>query len=221
MREHLGPSTTRRILDIGCGDGLFFPALEEFGIVEGLEMSGDLVRPSGPYQARISVAPFDDKFKPGKEYELILMLDVLEHLADAGAAVRHAADLLATDGHLVLTVPALNLLWTNHDTINHHRTRYRRKTLRPLLRAADLVMIDERYWYQWTCPVKLGVRVMESVFRLRPRPPSIPPQWVNSLLFSLSRFEQRTLGAWGVAFGSSLVAVCRKGSVVGCRVAGQ
>jgi SAM-dependent methyltransferase len=210
LHRHRGSASPARILDIGCGDGLFFRALEEFGEAEGLESSAALLSPHGPYRARIHVAPFDARFRSGKEYDLILMLDVLEHLDNPAEALRLAASLLPPGGSLLLTVPAFRLLWTNHDLINHHRTRYRRGTLRPLLKEAGFLVVDQRYWYQWTCPVKLAQRFVEGLFRLPPALPAVPPHWLNTLLYRLSRFEQETLGAWGVPFGSSLMMYCRK-----------
>ncbi len=78
------------ILDVGCGDGLFFEPLRQFGNVEGIESETALVDPRGPNRRRITVAPFDASFKPGKQYDLILMLDVLEHLDSPEQALRHA-----------------------------------------------------------------------------------------------------------------------------------
>jgi len=143
-------------------------------------------------------------------YGLILMLDVLEHLADPHAALRQAESLLARGGLLVITVPAFRLLWTNHDVLNHHVIRYRRGTLRPLVERAGLRIIEERYWYQWMCPVKLAQRIVEGIFRLRPSPPNIPGKWLNSLLYWVSRWEQKTLAGWGAPFGSSLLIACAK-----------
>jgi 2-polyprenyl-3-methyl-5-hydroxy-6-metoxy-1,4-benzoquinol methylase len=67
----------KNILDVGCGDGLFFDRLSEFGEVEGVEPVTELVSPDNPYRRRIHVCPFDENFQPGKQYSLILMLDVL------------------------------------------------------------------------------------------------------------------------------------------------
>ena len=69
----------KSILDVGCGDGLFFPQLSQFGEVEGVEPFAELVSPNNPYRSRIQICPFDENFRPGKRYSLILMLDVLEH----------------------------------------------------------------------------------------------------------------------------------------------
>jgi 2-polyprenyl-3-methyl-5-hydroxy-6-metoxy-1,4-benzoquinol methylase len=199
-----------KILDVGCGDGLFFDRLAEFGDVEGVEPDAGLVNPEGPHRSRIRIAPFDMNFRSSESYSLVLMLDVLEHLDDPSAALHQAYSLLDPAGTLLLTVPAFQLLWTNHDVINQHRVRYRRKTLRPLLRQAGFAILEERYWFQWTCPVKLAIRVVERLFRRPPAAARVPPAWMNRPLYWISRMEQQTLGAIGAPFGSSLMAYCAK-----------
>jgi 2-polyprenyl-3-methyl-5-hydroxy-6-metoxy-1,4-benzoquinol methylase len=210
LHRHFPANAARQILDVGCGDGLFFDRLAEFGQVEGVEPDAGLVNSQGPYTARIQIAPFDQNFRPSKSYSLVLMLDVLEHLEDPGAALRHAYSLLKPSGALLLTVPAFQFLWTNHDVINHHFLRYRRRTMRALLRQAGFVILEERYWYQWTCPVKLAIRLVESVFRRPPAIAHVPPVWINRPLYWISRMEQQTLGAIGTPFGSSLMVYCVK-----------
>lgn len=210
LRRRFGRDSARRILDVGCGDGLFFDRLEEFGDVEGVEPDAALVNPEGPHRARIRIAPFDIHFHASAPYSLVLMLDVLEHLNHPGEALRHAHSLLASSGALLLTVPAFQILWTNHDTINHHRVRYRRRTLRPLLRQAGFTIQEERYWYQWTCPVKLAIRLYESILRPPPAVARVPAEWLNRLLFRISRAEQKTLGSLAMPFGSTLMVYCTK-----------
>ena len=210
IRRHFGSNSGLRILDVGCGDGLFFDRLAEFGAVDGVEPDEGLVSPQGPHRARIRIAPFDAEFRSSAPYSLVLMLDVLEHLANPGEALRHAHSLLAPSGTLLLTVPAFQILWTNHDTINHHLVRYRRSTLRPLLRQSGFAIHEERYWYQWTCPVKLAIRLFESILRLPPAVARVPAEWFNQVLYWVSRAEQKTLGAMGMPFGSTLVVYCTK-----------
>lgn len=126
----------KRILDVGCGDGLFFEELSRFGEVEGVEPTEALVSNSGAHRSNIHIVSFDEKFQPGKQYSLILMLDVLEHLAEPAAALRHALDLLTPQGTLLITVPAFRLLWTNHDVINDHYTRYTKRSFGEVARQA-------------------------------------------------------------------------------------
>jgi len=201
-----------RILDVGCGDGLFFDRLAEFGIAEGIEPDEALVNPQGPHRAQIKIVPFDTNFRSPQPYSLVLMLDVLEHLDNPDEALQHAHSLLAPSGALLLTVPAFQALWTNHDTINHHRLRYRRGTLVPMLQRAGFAVLEERYWYQWTCPVKLGIRLWERILRRRPAVARVPPAWINCPLYWISRAEQRTLAAIGTPFGSTLMVYCARRS---------
>jgi len=195
------------ILDVGCGDGLFFDRLAEFGEAEGVEPAADLVSPDGPHRARITVAPFDERFRPGKRYALILMLDVLEHMPEPARALRHALTLLEPGGTFLATVPAFNALWTTHDDINHHYTRYTRRSFRALAREGGLRVDLERYFFHWTVPAKLAARAAEAVLRPEPTPPRVPPRWVNEPLYALSRLEARVLGPLRLPFGSSLMVV--------------
>ena len=196
-----------RILDVGCGDGLLFDRLSEFGEVEGVEALPELVSPNNLRRGHIYACPFDNDFQPDKQYSLVLMLDVLEHLEDPVAALRHVLNLLAPGGIVVVTVPAFTALWTNHDVLNRHFTRYTKGRFRQVAHQAGLRIQEERYLYHWTCPVKLAVRCIESIFHLRPALPKIPASWTNEALFWVSRAEQKTLSVFGMPFGSSLLAV--------------
>jgi len=199
-----------RILDIGCGDALFFDRLAEFGQVEGVEPCAELVSPNNPHRDRIHTCPFNADFDPGKQYSLILMLDVLEHLDDPVGALRHALDLLVPEGLLIVTVPAFMALWTNHDELNHHLIRYTKRSFRNVARQAGFDVWEERYLYHWTFPVKLAVRVVEKLAHAKPQAPKAPPGWANEALFQVSRLEQKTLSALPMPFGSSLMLVGSK-----------
>jgi SAM-dependent methyltransferase len=205
---HLAPGIS--ILDVGCGDALFFDRLAEFGNVEGLEPDARLIEPANPHRIKIHAAPFDKNFQPGKRFGLILMLDVLEHLDRPEEAVSCVYDLLEAGGVFLLTVPAFPVLWTNHDVINHHRLRYRKKTLIPLLRKARFSIEKACYWYQWTFPVKVVQGIAEKLIGSGSSLPRVPPNWLNRFLYQWSRLEQQTLGVIGVPFGSTLMVLCIK-----------
>jgi SAM-dependent methyltransferase len=201
------PGGFGEILDVGCGDGLFFPRLRRFGRPQGVEMDETLVTPRDRRQDPIHIGPFDATFAPGVRFGLILMLDVIEHVADDVGAVRHAVGLLAPGGVVVITVPAFQPLWTAHDELNRHRVRYTRRTFGRVAKSAGLRIHDARYLFQWTVPVKLLVRAKERVLGAADAPPSIPARWVNNLLFRLTRLEAATYGRLPLPFGSSLLVV--------------
>jgi 2-polyprenyl-3-methyl-5-hydroxy-6-metoxy-1,4-benzoquinol methylase len=195
----------KNILDVGCGDGLFFDQLMEFGDVDGVEAISASVSETGPHRSRIHVCPFEE-FESGRQYTLILMLDVLEHLADPKAAIQRALELLSPPGRLLVTVPAFNELWTNHDRINQHVTRYTRRTFRKVATEAGLEIEADRYFFNWVFPVKLATHVLEKCVGRNPKPPVLPPAWINTALYALSRIEQDTWGKAPWPFGSSLLA---------------
>ncbi len=202
------PHGGQSVLDIGCGDGLFFDALQQYGDVEGVEVDRSLVTEESRHRDRIHIRPFDEDFQTGKQYSLILMLDVLEHLPDPIGALRHASNLLTDDGVLLITVPAFRLLWTTHDDLNHHYTRYTKTSFKKVADEAEIVIDHMRYLFQWTCPVKLAIRFKETVVMTRPESPEVPAFPINGACYALSRFEQTMFQRVPVPFGSSLLAVC-------------
>jgi 2-polyprenyl-3-methyl-5-hydroxy-6-metoxy-1,4-benzoquinol methylase len=210
LRTHEPAHGWSTVLDVGCGDGLFFDALASLRgvtLVEGVEPAEALVSLDGPHRERIHVVPFDERFDTGRRYSLITMLDVLEHLPDPVAALRHALDLLEPDGVFLATVPAFMALWTRHDDLNHHYTRYTKQSFGALARAAGLRIAEERYFFRWTAAAKVATRLAESVVAGTPKAPRVPPASINSVLFGVSRIEEMLLGRWFAPFGSSLLVV--------------
>ena len=198
------------VLDIGCGDGLFFDRLlmiPGVSVVEGIEPAEALVSPHGPHRARIMVAPFDDSFVPPRQYSAVLMLDVLEHLADPAGALRHALSLLEPGGIFLATVPAFMALWTRHDQLNHHYTRYDERSFRALAAAAGMRIDALRYFFRWTAAAKIATRVAEALVSGEPKNPEVPAALVNRALYGLSRLEERVIRGLSVPFGSSLLVV--------------
>jgi SAM-dependent methyltransferase len=162
---------------------------------------------SSKWRNQIHCGWFDEHFRPPNKFDAILMLDILEHMPDPLAALRHARSLLHEDGVLIATVPALMALWTSHDDLNHHVIRYTRKTFDPLLRDGGFTINESRYLYHWTCPVKLAMALKEKWFGAEPASPTVPAAWVNHVCYGLSRLEQATISKLPMPFGSSLLAV--------------
>jgi SAM-dependent methyltransferase len=196
LHDHQPAGGLRTVLDVGCGDGLFFDALQAIPtvkLVEGVEPAAALVSPNGRHRAQIHIAPFD------------------EHLDDPLAALRHALALLEPNGVFVATVPAFLSLWTRHDDLNEHRTRYTKRTFETLADRAGLRIDEIRYLFGWTAAAKVATRVVESIIPGAPKSPSVPPASINGALYMLSRLEERMLGGL-LPVGSSLLVAGGKGS---------
>ena len=214
LQQHVPTTGNLRILDVGCGDGLLFDRLTQFGQVHGVELNGSLVSADNPWRERIYVGPFDQRFRPSSRFDIILMLDVLEHLPDPRAALEHAESLLEPDGLLVIHVPAFMALWTMHDELNHHYTRYSKSTLLDLLRQTHVKVATCRYTFHWTFPAKLVIRVKEKILRGEKTLPTVPNRVTNQLAYWLCLLEQRIFHRVQFGFGSSLLVVAR--NVVSC-----
>jgi SAM-dependent methyltransferase len=72
--------------------------------------------------------------------------ETLEHLDDDASAAREIGRVLAGDGRVIATVPALRSLWSSSDDYYEHRRRYSREQLEGLFRAAGLRVAKASFW---------------------------------------------------------------------------
>jgi SAM-dependent methyltransferase len=213
LRYHLGVEHRHQILDVGCGGGLFFDRLADFGDVEGIEPDLSMRLELPEIDSRIHWGPLET-FRASKKYSVILLLDVLEHLPDAAGSLAHLSRLLQPNGLIVITVPAFPILWTAHDDLNDHLVRYTKVSLEPLAQQAGLQTEMLQYFFHWTFPAKLIVRMFEAIMprkRSMPALPQVPPLLVNRALYGISRLEQKCGAHRVVPFGGSLLFVGRAG----------
>jgi SAM-dependent methyltransferase len=206
IRREFGARNDLRILDVGCGPGLFFERLQEFGTVTGVELDQGLAEADPRFRELIHVGDLAS-LPPHEGLDLILLLDVLEHIHDARAVLARAMQMLGRDGRIILTVPAFMALWTSHDDINHHVTRYTRQSLRDLISRTGGRPHSISYFFHWTVLGKLLVRLRERL-RGPGAPERVPLAFVNRALYFASRMEQRLLTPLRPPFGTSLLAVC-------------
>jgi SAM-dependent methyltransferase len=203
-----------RILDVGCGAGLFFDALQRFGQVEGIESDRMAVQNAGKWRNVIHQGELNGSFTPMQPYHLILLLDVLEHVSQPVEVLRHAAAHLHSGGKILITVPAFNWLWTAHDDVNHHLKRYSAAAMHRAVVASGLSTDRRRYLFPSLVIPKALVRVREKLIGSSSTVPHIPSAPVNSIVQLVLRAEY-ALTRW-VPFGTSLMVVAsRRGELNG------
>jgi trans-aconitate methyltransferase len=206
----LGPGR-HRLLDLGCGSGNVLEALGRFGDAVGMDADASLVaaaRAAG-LDVRQGRLP-DDRVVPAGWPDVVLLLDVLEHLDDDVAALRTAHALLAPGGTLVVTVPAYRWLWSGHDVALGHRRRYRAAGLREALERAGFTPSYVSYFNTLLLPAVVLVRTWKI---LRGRPGhdlARPTAAVNGALARVFGLEAAIVPRWPMPCGASLLAVARR-----------
>jgi 2-polyprenyl-3-methyl-5-hydroxy-6-metoxy-1,4-benzoquinol methylase len=205
----LGLPPAAKILDVGCGNGLFFDKLGQFGDVCGIEVDRSLIPADSPYRDRIFGELLGHDRYRNLRFDLITALDVVEHIEDDRKAIGDMLTMLRPGGKLIVTVPASMMLWDAHDEINRHWRRYSRKTLRALL-AGQGRILRLQYLFHVLFPPKLAVKLLNKCRRRRVAQHGIPPKAVNWLAKTVCVCEYRALGWLRLPFGTSLLAVVEK-----------
>lgn len=95
-----------RLLDIGCWTGSFLLAARERGWqTVGVEPSRWAAAQAQVEGLDVRLGQLDEVSLPAASFDCVVACDVLEHLADPGAALARMHRLLAPGGSLFLTVP--------------------------------------------------------------------------------------------------------------------
>lgn len=149
-----GPLPARpSLLDIGCGDGWLLAQLathlgatRAVGVDTGFDAAAD-PRPmtrtaEAPAGDVVTLLGNLDALPTDSKFDLVLLLDVLEHVADDLALLETARDRLTPGGLLLVTVPAHPALFSAHDAFLAHHRRYRPRDLVSLARRANLHLLE-------------------------------------------------------------------------------
>jgi SAM-dependent methyltransferase len=202
-----------RILDVGCGTGATSAALRRFGDVRGLDMGLAALRHASARGLVVALGSAENLPVGDAQFDVVVALDVLEHLDDDRRALDEIRRVLRPGGVFLATVPAYPFLWSSHDEALGHRRRYRRAQLRERISAAGFQIALCSYIMASVLPIAIVVRLAE---RLRPpRGPSqsgyvMLPRPLNDLLTAVVSLGGWLLRVMELPFGLSVIAVARK-----------
>lgn len=213
--ESLNLLPTANILDVGCGTGGNLTLLSEFGDVTGVELDDiALELACSRHVGKVLKGSLPDRmpFKT-QSFDLISILDVLEHIEDDLSSLRSLKTLLTPKGYMLLTVPAFPFLWSQHDTEHHHKRRYRATALERLIRKAGLKIKHLTYYDTWLFPVVVISRILRRIVPSKQvgTDMQIPNYTVNKLLQAVFGSERHLVNRMKMPFGVSILAVLQKG----------
>jgi SAM-dependent methyltransferase len=206
------PPRDARILELGAGTGHNLAMLSRFGEIEASELDPVARELASQRLGRsvIEAALPDLSMFPARSYDMIALLDVLEHVPDDKGSLTAIHERLKPGGALLLTVPINPWMWSAHDVAHHHHRRYRKAEIRKLA-------VDSGYEIELLSPFNSllfpPIAVVRGIGKLIGKDDSddaMPSAPVNKALDLIFGMERALVGRVPMPFGVSLVAVLRR-----------
>lgn len=209
IRRHVSLPTAARILEAGCGTGGNLDLLASHGTVDALEYDAQ----ARAIAAARGVATVEAGALPGnigfgdRRYDLIALLDVLEHVDEDAASLQALGRRLQSNGRLLVTVPAVPWLWSDHDVLHHHKRRYTHQGLAEVAAAAGLKVEASGYFNSLLFPLAVAQRVAHQMLRRQAPLDARPAPWLNRSLQQIFMAERHLLERVRFPIGLSLYAI--------------
>ncbi len=198
-----------RILEIGCGTGHNLGMLGSFGTVDAIEIDPASRAIAAERLGKpVSDAPLPELAGVAEaSYDLIALLDVLEHIADDHAALVAIAKRLKPGGRILLTVPAHPWMWSGHDVANHHQRRYTKSGFRSAIEGAGFRITTFSWLNALLFPAAVAQRLLARATGKEGSDDALPPAPVNAVFEFVFGLEAQLVGRLPLPPGLSLIAV--------------
>jgi ubiquinone/menaquinone biosynthesis C-methylase UbiE len=202
----------RNILDVGCGTGGNLTLFN--GFVVGLDISPqalELARKRKPdavlCRGEAENLPFKDE-----SFDLVLALDLLEHLPDDIKGLSEMYRVLKKGGNALITVPAYRFLWSEHDEALHHFRRYSKGELKGKMEKVGFkIKFLSHAIVLPFFPIAL-FRLLQRFTRKANRKPKtsliILPPLLNKILYRILLGEAKLIEK-GISFPFGVSIICR------------
>lgn len=215
LRSVYGRRNDLTILDIGCGTGAMSEKMGAFGTVVSADFSPLALEFSRRrHLTRLCAAdamrlPFQDG-----SFDVIIALDILEHLPDDNAALQEFYRVLKPGGRVIASVPAYQSLWSAHDVALMHFRRYVASEVRERFTAAHLKIQKLSYAMTLLYPVVWGVRKLTTRFGRKGAEPKSSlvsvPGFANRLLVGLLAMENAVIQRLSLPFGVTVFCMAER-----------
>ena len=135
VRELAPPTQGKRIIEVGCGTGGTLASLRHDYHCLGVDPNQGAVELA---QQRFAAVEFRCGYAPDAvqdalpNADVVLLLDVLEHVREDAALLESIVDSINPGAHVLVTVPADMTLWSPHDEVYGHFRRYNIPTFKKI-----------------------------------------------------------------------------------------
>ncbi len=197
---HLG--TPQRLLDVGSADGPSVEWMSGEHRRTTIDVDPRGLKPGEGVCASALALPFGDA-----SFDVVGAFDVLEHCEPEAQAVTELSRVLRPGGRLLMSVPAYQWAWTDHDEQAGHYRRYTRRRLVRAIEGGGLVVERATYGFCGVFPFFAAERLVRRLKKPAPsrdkQLPTVSPT-MDRVLMGLTRAESRVLGRSNLPFGSSV-----------------
>jgi SAM-dependent methyltransferase len=158
LDRHFGRvvQTAAAIGEVGCGNGLILSHLEQrYGkAADGFELNRHALELCQPLASRLFVYDiFERQLSLRDRYDLMLLMDVLEHIEDEVAFLQAVGDHLQPNGRLLIGVPMRSHLYSMYDEVAGHHRRYESDRLRSVATQAGFQVERLVQWGHCYIPI--------------------------------------------------------------------
>lgn len=202
-----------QLLELGCGTGGNLLMLSKHGELHAVESDSFAQK----FAADLQICPVTQGSLPNnlpqldQKYDLICLLDVLEHIEDDEGSLSQVEGLLQPDGRIVLTVPAYQWLWSSHDALHHHKRRYTAEKIKILLGRASLEAQRIGYFNTFLFPIVVLVRAINRIRKSDDKSgAAIPHRLLNKLFHFIFLSEKTVLTHSFFPFGTSVICIAKR-----------
>jgi SAM-dependent methyltransferase len=194
----------KRPVEIGCGNGVLQRQIEDaYGLATaGFDLHEQALRHSLSRRGEVycyDIVERAEEFRGA--FDLVLMFDVLEHIADEDAFLAAARFHLARGGAMILNLPALQWLYSEYDRVQGHQRRYSLARVKSVAARNGFRLRRLTYWGGPLVPVVALRKAMLEIGKSRLDNYSsgfdAGGRFFNACLYGLSRIEplpQRWIG---------------------------
>jgi SAM-dependent methyltransferase len=201
-------------LNIGCGTGGTIDMLEKHAKVENADISDEAITFMNKMGYK-NITKVDDIELPyaDKTFDAVGAFDVLEHIEDQVGALKEWHRVLKDDGAVIITVPAYQWLWSEHDVSLHHKRRY---TIKSLIKAAEKAGFKpekKSYAIVFSLPLVVGFRFVNKALRrkINSETSYVPvSDKVNKLFTKFLKAEAKLHKKVSLPAGTTVVTILRK-----------
>lgn len=199
-----------QVLDIGSADGPAVGFIDEIiRTGKGKKIAMDIV-PDGLGPEDI-VGSVEDIPLGDNTFDIVSAFDVIEHVENEHKGLTEIHRILKPGGYFLMSVPAYQWAWSEHDVKLHHQRRYTTGRAVSALKKAGFEIMKDSYAFQGTFPFFAAQRLIAKLTKsYSGEVPEVSPI-LDKLFTWLCEFDRKRLAKGkSLSYGSSVLIAGRK-----------